>query len=402
MPTMRKFWKFVEARPCPVGTLCEWRQRTGEAFDHIRPLLRPTGKSATSYPNPNPRGLHLKIVHHSDGSIVAVCREGEDARMELRQEDIALHECPIDRIAAHIARALGVNTAYSKISSRIHRVGQWGAQPGRDFAVNLFLSASAPDLAADLGKQILSLSQPFIALTPTRTFWPSSELMKDHDSLIVPLDEVITDGWCASDAWAGYRETFISHALPDALVPAPPPYEFRKENSGWIIRFGGRPVTAGNLKGLVYIHYLLENPDRDIPVVEMLANIMGDERVRAVGNSGPVIDEASFQQYRKVLQDLQEEMDEARHLKDNAQVERIRKEMNTLATTVLKSRGLGGRKRNLADDVDKIRSATTLAIRRAIEKIQKNSSPCGEHLNDRIDTGATMRYRPERAINWVL
>jgi len=238
MSTLRPFWKFLEARPRPIAVIEEWRRRAGPAFDAIRPVLQPAGRSATSYPNPDPHGLPLRVVHHRDGTVVAVCPEGSGVRLELMKTDLALFQVDFKRLRGALAAALGLEVSRATVDGQAASatIGSWQPKPSASFPAVLIRCTGARRLREIVGPLAATADRPTLILTATRDCWPDGfdDHCRKHKCLLVPLDEVtdIQDGvFAATEVWQAYIEAFCRYAelsLPPSFANKRP----RRKRSG--------------------------------------------------------------------------------------------------------------------------------------------------------------------------
>ncbi len=100
------------------------------------------------------------------------------------------------------------------------------------------------------------------------------------------------------------------HEPPRDEAPAAR-FELRREGEIWAVRSANGPVVRlKHSKGLAYLHCLLEQPSRQVHVLE-LAGIE-----HPTGDAGEVLDARAKTEYRRRLEDLREELAEAERFGD--------------------------------------------------------------------------------------
>lgn len=175
---------------------------------------------------------------------------------------------------------------------------------------------------------------------------------------------------------------------------------FQRRGEMWHIAFDGESTNLKDSVGLGYIARLLMEPDRDIPAITLLAARAGIDPLVPTGSSGETLTEETRENYRRRYQDLQDDMEEARENNDLGQIEKLEMEQEALAKELASATGIGGRGRQKSD-AEKVRKSVSGEVRRAIGKISKKHAPLGKHLDAAIDTGTTLRYSPERKVDWM-
>jgi len=208
----------------------------------------------------------------------------------------------------------------------------------------------------------------------------------------------------------------ILYRMSDAVLARPKPetnddsarntsnsatYAFQRSGQYWTLAFQGVTRHLRETLGIVFIANLLAKPDRDISVVELKAGQAGINPVVLTGSSGEMLDDDARKEYQQRIQDIQEELDDARTNSDLARIEKLEGDQESLKTELRKAIGLGGRSR-ASNDVEKARTSVTNAISRAIESISEKHPDLGRHLTKSISTGITCRYASEPGIEWIL
>ena len=120
--------------------------------------------------------------------------------------------------------------------------------------------------------------------------------------------------------------------------------------------------------------------------------------------AGPLLDPTARAAYKRRLEDLEEELEEALRFNDPARAERARHEIEFLADELSRGVGLGGRERRAGSAGERARVNATRTIAAAVRRIGELSPRLGEHLRATVRTGYLCVYDPGPAssIRWEL
>jgi uncharacterized protein (DUF2164 family) len=113
-----------------------------------------------------------------------------------------------------------------------------------------------------------------------------------------------------------------------------------------------------------------------------------------------VLDSQAKAAYRRRLHDLREELEEAQRFNDPERAAKAQTEIAFITNEMGAAYGLGGRVRQAADTVEKIRKAATNRIRESLARIQQAHPALWRHLFSAIKTGAFCSYTPEKPTSW--
>ncbi|HBG25952.1 MAG: hypothetical protein A2Y10_19290 [Planctomycetes bacterium GWF2_41_51] len=193
MAKLTSFWQLLENRNDKTAVLAEWKQRVGDSFGVVNPLLTPTGQYASAYPHPKPYGLKLRIIKHRNGDIVAVCPEDSDVRIDLKKTDIALYHINIEKLRKVLAGTLSLVPAQNAIQnvSDYILLGKYRPKPAADFSVYMIIAK--PQSFISIIKDLCQTPKPFILLTTSMKDCSEEAhvLIDKKSSIIVPLDDVL-------------------------------------------------------------------------------------------------------------------------------------------------------------------------------------------------------------------
>ena len=122
------------------------------------------------------------------------------------------------------------------------------------------------------------------------------------------------------------------------------------------------------------------------------------------GDAGAVLDPAARAAYKRRLEDLREEVEEAERFGDPDRATRAREEIDFLAEELARGVGLGGRDRHAASAAERARVNATRTIGKVLKKIAASSPRLGEHLHATVRTGYLCSYAPDPAspVRWDL
>ena len=210
------------------------------------------------------------------------------------------------------------------------------------------------------------------------------------------------------------KESASEGALQEVDRPA---NLFLKQGDYWTLKFGSnQPVRLKDSVGLVYIHYLIQHPGQELLAMMLVQQTRGDAAVGRTATAsetkgadlslddfsgtGPSLDNEALQDYRKRIEDLQEDIDEAERNNNSEAATNAREEKQFLESQLSEAFGLGGQPRPVGSPQEKARKAVSKAIHRAIRNIKKENQHLGDHLSNAIYIGAYVSYRPESSIDW--
>jgi hypothetical protein len=190
---------------------------------------------------------------------------------------------------------------------------------------------------------------------------------------------------------------------------------FLREGDYWVIRYQEQVAFLKATRGLHWLSLLLRHPGREFHVSELFGQVAwrspvsnragpatGPWQVACLPDSGPILDTQAKSEYKRRLDDLRSDLNEAERFNDAGRAEQARTEMNALAEQLASAVGLGGRNRGLGSEAERARSAVTKRIKDAISKIGEAIPSLRRHLAAQIKTGYFCSYNlnSERPIAW--
>jgi hypothetical protein len=153
-------------------------------------------------------------------------------------------------------------------------------------------------------------------------------------------------------------------------------------------------VHLRDSKGLRYLDHLLRHEGQEVHSAQLVAL---DERSGGnleLGDAGEVLDEEARRAYRRRLEDLKEQLDEAERFDDTLRAERARAEMEALAGQLSGALGLGGRSRKAASTSERARVNVQRRLKDALSRIAAASPRAGRFLDASVRTGTYCAFEP--------
>lgn len=211
--------------------------------------------------------------------------------------------------------------------------------------------------------------------------------------------------------------------IPSASEAATPPMpraplldaSVLREGDYWSLSFEGRILRLKDMRGIDYIARLLASPGVEIPAMDLVRGdpdprdgtavpATGDLPVGGLGDAGEVLDAKSRSAYRRRLEELRGELDEAVSFNDIGRQESLRREVEFLGGELAAGIGLGGRSRRASSAAERARLSATRGILRAIRKIAGQDPSLGRYLETTIRTGTFCCHTPDPRIpvRWKL
>jgi tetratricopeptide (TPR) repeat protein len=181
--------------------------------------------------------------------------------------------------------------------------------------------------------------------------------------------------------------------IENAATRSPPARVFRREADGWLLEFESTTARLRDLKGLHHLAVLLDHPGREFHVLDLVAMETGQPV--PPGDAGEMLDADAKALYRRRLEEIDDDIEQARALGDEEREVQAETERDFLLRELARAVGLGGRDRRAASASERARVRITRAIRQAIARIDEHHAALGEHLGGAIRTGTYCAYIPE-------
>jgi hypothetical protein len=156
-------------------------------------------------------------------------------------------------------------------------------------------------------------------------------------------------------------------------------------------------------KGLRYLALLLAAPGREVHALDLIGAVEGTGPAPAAAPE-PVLDAVAKAAYRRRLDELGEDLQQARDWADPERAARLELEVDALTGELARATGLRGRDRALPSPAERARVSVTKAIRTTIRGIDRHCPALGAHLAAAIHTGRFCSYAPpgEAPPRWEL
>jgi tetratricopeptide (TPR) repeat protein len=181
---------------------------------------------------------------------------------------------------------------------------------------------------------------------------------------------------------------------------------FRREGEYWTVGFEGLVVLMKDAKGLGYLQRLLAAPDREFHVLDLAAGTSPPSARRAQSqvpegysimgmDVGEVLDPAAKAAYRRRIDELRQDLEEAESHSDLERASRLRADIDFVVDELASAVGLGGRGRVSNSPGERARSAVTKSLRNTLQRIAQVHPTLGTHLLATVRTGYYCSYRPD-------
>jgi len=203
---------------------------------------------------------------------------------------------------------------------------------------------------------------------------------------------------CGSEDRAALELQAARTILARIEVAATAPTEtnvLHHEGDYWSVLFEGHTVRVRDVKGMRYLAQLLTHPGREFHVLDLVAAETGQRM--ELGDAGEILDERAKTAYRRRLAEIDDDIAQARALRDAGREAQADAERDFLVRELARGVGLGGRDRRAASASERARSGVTRAIRHGIARIGEHHPPLGEHLDRAVRTGTYCAYAPDPA-----
>jgi tetratricopeptide (TPR) repeat protein len=177
-------------------------------------------------------------------------------------------------------------------------------------------------------------------------------------------------------------------------MPARLDFSLRIEGKEAIVVCNGRTTRLRSARGFPMLARLVEQPDRELHVLDLATDSEEDGAVVDRGDAGEVLDAKAREAYQQRINDLRAEIDEADRFADIGRADRARRELEMLLQQLSSAVGLGGRARRTGSATERARITVQRRVREAIKKIAEQEPELGRHLDWTIRTGAFCAYEP--------
>jgi len=162
----------------------------------------------------------------------------------------------------------------------------------------------------------------------------------------------------------------------------------------WTAGCGDTRVRLHDSKGLRYLAELVGHPGVERHALDLVDRIegIGDVDRRALGDAGEVADTAARTTYRRRIEALRAEIDDALAVGADSRAEALQAEVDQLIGQLAQAFGLGGRARKASSAAEKARLNVTRAVRAAATRLADALPEAGAALDRGIRTGLYCAY----------
>lgn len=174
------------------------------------------------------------------------------------------------------------------------------------------------------------------------------------------------------------------------LGPPAGEWSLVRDGEDWLLTAGDEHARLRDGRGLHYLRALLASPGQEIRALDLAAGGAG----LAAAGTGPVLDGAARDAYRRRLSAVTAAIEAADRAGDREAAERAEAERAALLRELRGAAGLGGRSREVAPEAERARVNVTRTLRAAIERIAAAAPAAAGHLRASIRTGGACRYEP--------
>jgi tetratricopeptide (TPR) repeat protein len=181
------------------------------------------------------------------------------------------------------------------------------------------------------------------------------------------------------------------------------------DGSWWTASHAGTAARLPANKGLRYLAELVAAPGVERHALDLVDRVEGvgaggEPDRRQLGDAGPLLDGAARSAYRRRIESLRADIDDALETGRLDEAEVLQGELDVLVMQLAQAFGLGGRDRVAGSAAERARLNVTRAIRAALRKLEEALPGAGAALDRRVRTGLYCAYLPEEGdeVRWIV
>ncbi|MFC7490529.1 MULTISPECIES: hypothetical protein [unclassified Knoellia] len=181
-----------------------------------------------------------------------------------------------------------------------------------------------------------------------------------------------------------------------------------REGAVWSVSCEGVRSRLPATKGLRYLAELVRAPGVERHVLDLVdvvegVVIDGPDRHR-LGDAGELLDAVARRDYRRRIEQLRTEIEDALDHGADARAEALQQECDELVGHLAAAFGLAGRSRTASSAAERARLNVTRSVRTAVARIGADLPAAGSVLDRRIRTGLYCAFEPaaEDQVRWIV
>ncbi len=187
----------------------------------------------------------------------------------------------------------------------------------------------------------------------------------------------------------------VSHASAASVegLSAISYFRLTREGEIWVCECEGKVFRLRDSRGLQMLARLVAIPGRELHVLDLMGAAGADQAVDS-GDCGEMLDEKARRDYRRRLEALRAQLEEAESFNDLAAAEAAREEIEQLSAELSRAFGLGGRVRRGGSNVERARVNVQRRLKHALDRIAAECPAARRHLEWAVRTGTFCCYGP--------
>jgi len=179
---------------------------------------------------------------------------------------------------------------------------------------------------------------------------------------------------------------------PLATVPEAASISLVREGETWMCLCGGDSFRLKDTKGVQLLARLVADPGKEIHALDLSG--ARAEGILDTGDAGEMLDAAARTHYRRRVEELRAEIEEAEGFNDPGRAERARDELEIITAELSRAFGLGGRSRRAGSAAERARVNVQRRLKDAVRRIAEQNPDAGKHLEWALKTGMYCTYDP--------
>jgi tetratricopeptide (TPR) repeat protein len=240
-------------------------------------------------------------------------------------------------------------------------------------------------------------ARPFVALTEEAhaAMLLARGRPGDHADARAMLERVLATARTLGMTVVEERVSNVLHTAGTAreCTHVAPEIGLIRDGDYWTIEGGTSTFRLNDSVGLRCLAQLLSHPGSEFLALDLWGTALGGSPVNE-RDTGQLLDAEATADYRRRLDDLRAELEEAEAFNDPERADRLAAEREFVVRELARAVGLGGRARKAGSAAERARVNVTRAIKRAMDRIAAHDAALAQHLAVSLKTGTFCRYTP--------